>query len=583
MGRIADAAVARLGTAPATLEDLAGHLARAGVTRAKNPAAAVRSALRSDPRIVVLGDGRLASISQALAGVVLTSQVSVTEHMRGAADADGDLAPLARLGATRAVLPTDIRSGDHLVARVLDAAVGRIEVERAPSRLERTDAEPALVAAVRRRLADAGSKPPDVHRVRLADALCDVTAVDPAAFRRPGRPLSDVLREAGFEVHLGWVAPIGTRWGALTELEIEALERGVADHLAADRPVDAAELQDRLLSLLRRHMPERVPAARRRLARVLARAGRARDGLSVLTGAFAFGDPEDRYEACLLAIRLGDTVAARRWAEEGLARVDSPGHSEVAACLDDLAGDLDAQATYRSVQDWLPEPVDRVLAAPRLAARLVAPHRSYLVGALVEQTFADLDEANALMLISELHRLGPSGRDACLACASVLDGPAGDAARRAAAGARSARRPWVQGLVAAAPVEAWITAPESDAAEQHLIIAIAKEEGRWAPLIVVMDQRELGAAVRNAFFLNDLAEPRFRRELLRPISELGLSLRRVVVDQAVVLLGDALERTDQSGRSLPALEYQPVVARLRRFVLSRSPRGTDRVPADPDR
>ena len=583
MGRIADAAVARLGNGPATLDDLAGQLARAGVTRAKNPTAAVRAALRTDPRVVTLDDGRLASVVQALSGVVLTSHVSVSEQMRGAADTDGDFAPLAPLGVRRAVLPTDIRPGDCVVARVADGARGRIEVERAPSHLEPADAEPDLVAAVRRRLADVGSGPPDSHRVRLADVLCDVTALDVAAFRRPGRPLSEVMRDAGFEVHLGWVAPIGTRWGALTELEIEALECGVADHLAADRPVEAAELQDRVVALLRRHLPERVPDARRRLARVLARAGRARDGLSVLTGAFGFGDPEDRYEACLLAIRLGDTVAARRWAEEGLARVDAPGQSEVAACLDDLAGDLDAQATYRGVQEWLPEPLDRVLAASRLASRLVAPHRSYLVGALVEQAFADLDEANALMLIAELHRLGPAARDACLACASVLDGRAGKAARRAAGGARYARRPWVQGLVAAAPVEAWMTSPASDAAQQHLIIAVAKEEGRWAPLVVVIDQRELGGAVRDAFFLNDLAEPRFRRELLRPIAELGLPLRPIVVEQAVVLLADALGRTETSGRSLPALEYQPVVARLRRFVLPRTAHGADRVPADPER
>ena len=102
------------------------------------------------------------------------------------------------------------------------------------------------------------------RRTRLATCrlylICDS--------RPGGRPLSDVLRDAGFEVHLGWVAPIGTRWGALTELEIEALEHGVADHLAADRPVEAAELQDRVVSLLRRHLPERVPDARRRLARL---------------------------------------------------------------------------------------------------------------------------------------------------------------------------------------------------------------------------------------------------------------------------------------------------------------------------
>ncbi len=153
MGRIAEAALARLGDAPATLDDLAADLARAGVTRARNPAAAVRGALRADPRVVVLGDGRLASIAQALEGVVLTSLVSVSEHMRGAIDTDGDLAPFASVGATRAVLPVEVRPGDLIQARLAEPVAGRLEAAPAPSHLEHADAEPALVAAVRSRLA----------------------------------------------------------------------------------------------------------------------------------------------------------------------------------------------------------------------------------------------------------------------------------------------------------------------------------------------------------------------------------------------------------------------------------------------
>ena len=582
MGRIADAALARLNEGPAAIDDLAERLASAGVTRAKNPVAAVRQALRADWRVLVLPDGRVASIAQAMADVALTAHVSVADHARGAVDLEADLAPLAVLGLARVVLPTDIRPGDQILVRVTDAVAGRVSVERAPSWLVASDAELALIGRVQELLERAGSTTQDARRVRLSDAFCEVAAADPSAFRRSNRPISDALRDVGLEIHLGWVAPVGTRWGALTELEIEALESGVADHLAADRPVEAAELQDRLVSVLRRHLPERVPAARRRLARVLARAGRTQDGLAVLTGAFGFDDPEDRYEACLLAIRLGDTLGARRWAEEGLARADGLAHAEVAACLDDLAGDLDAEAAYRDAQEWIPEISGRVGVAERLASQLLAPRRSYLVGALVEQVFRDVDEERAQAIIAELGQLGSAGRDACLACAAVLDGVLGRAAWRAAGGAHYAQRPWVQGLLSASPVDAWITSPGTDAAQQHLIIAVAKEDGRWAPLIVVIDHHELDGAARDAFFLNDLAEPRFRRELLRPISELGLPLRQVPVDLAVALLADALAQTCARGWKLPALEYQPVLARIQRFVLPVSRGSAPRAPLESD-
>jgi hypothetical protein len=577
MGRIADAALARLTAGPAALDDLAAGLVADGVTRARDPTGAVRRALRGDPRVIALADGCLASVDQVFNGLVLTARVSVAEHDRGAVDLDGDLAPLVLLGLTRAVLPLEIHPGEHIAVRVVDASAGRVIVDRAPSTLGPSDAEGALVAHLRARLTHALPGGADPRRAGLAAAVAEVAATVPEAFRRPGRPLSDGLGEAGFEIHLGWVAPAGTRWGALTELEIEVLEHGVADHLAADRPLEAAELQDRLVGLLRRHLPERVPAARRRLARVLARAGRTHDGLAILTGAFGFDDPEDRYEACLLAIRLGDTVRARRWAEEGLARSDGPGHADVAACLEDLAGDLDAQATYRAAQEQI---ADHAPPPGTMARLLVSPRRSYLVGALVEQTFGALDAEAAHALVVELGTLGATGRDACLACAEVMEPPLADAARRTAGEGRVADRPWVGGLANAAPIDAWTTASGDAAGQQHLIIALAKEDGRRAPLIVVIDDADLGGAVRDAFFLNDLAEARFRRELLRPISELGVTPRALPVDEALAALDDALERTAARGWHLPALEYQPVLTRIHRWVLPE--RGAPARPASPD-
>jgi hypothetical protein len=563
MGRIADAALAHLAEGPATAEDLARALAHAGVTHAKDPVRAVRGALRDDHRVVTLSDGRLASGVQLMGDVVLTARVTEAAHLRGALDTDGDLAPFAAVGATRAVLPIEVRPGECVLVRLADPETGRLVAERAPSQLNAVDDEAELVAIAQRRVAeDAG------RGIKLAAVLCDVAAANPDAYRRPSRPLAEVLGEAGLEVHLGWVATSGTRWGVTTEREITELEGSVADHLAADRPAEAAELQERLVELLRRHFPERVPAARRRLARVLARAGRVGDGLTVLTGAFGFDDPEDRYEASLLAIRLGDVVSARRWAEDGLARVVEPGDADVGECLEDLAGDLDAHATYRAVLDWMPSPETRIAECAELAERLVSPHRSYLVGALIEQCFAPLHDPEAIALVRAFDRLGTPGRDACLACVAVLDGPAGDAARHATGAARHARRPWVQGLLAAHPVDAWLTVPAAGSGQQHMIMAIAKESGRWAPLVVVLDGTGPGGTVADAFFLNDLAELRFRRELLRPITELGLPLHQVPVAEATTVLADGLARAAAAGHRLDALDYQPVTTRIENLVLA---------------
>jgi len=81
---------------------------RTGVTRARDPAAAVRRALRDDPRVIELADGRLARVDQALTGVALTTRVTRDAWELGALDVDGDLAPLTLLGLDRVALPPGI-------------------------------------------------------------------------------------------------------------------------------------------------------------------------------------------------------------------------------------------------------------------------------------------------------------------------------------------------------------------------------------------------------------------------------------------------------------------------------------------
>ncbi len=76
MSRIAQAALSILAAGPVAVSDIGRTLARQGVTRARDPGAAVRRALRDDPRVVSLHDGRLARVDQGLAGIALTTRVT---------------------------------------------------------------------------------------------------------------------------------------------------------------------------------------------------------------------------------------------------------------------------------------------------------------------------------------------------------------------------------------------------------------------------------------------------------------------------------------------------------------------------
>jgi hypothetical protein len=87
-------------------------------------------------------------------------------------------------------------------------------------------------------------------------------------------------------------------------------------------------------------------------------------------------------------------------------------------------------------------------------------------------------------------------------------------------------------------------------------------------LVVVITGTDSERTVEDAFFLNDLAELRFRRELLRPITELGLPLQQVPVAEATDILADGLARAGASGHRLDALDYQPVTTRIEHLVMA---------------
>jgi hypothetical protein len=581
MGRIADEVVGLLAAGPAAPASLGEALRRRGVTRARDPGAAVRRAVRDDRRVVEMADGRLASIAQALDAVVLTAVVDDRAARAGRLDVEPDLAPLALAGIGPTLpLPPGARAGGLVAVRVDAAEERRISVVPLRSVEGRTQDEAVIVTAVADRLAGRGRPgvwlpPPVTH---LGTVALSVAASAPGAMRRPGRPLSAVLADAGYEVHLGWVGPAGTDWSSLTEQEIEALESDAAELLGDELAGEAALALERLVGVLERHLPERVPAVRRRLARTLVRAGRPDEALARLTAAFGEDDPEDRYEAALIAQRGGDDVSARRWVESGLARCDGPASEEVAACLADIGADLDAQAAFLRLRRGLGEVEPDATAAERVARAVVGLDRSYLVEAMVEEVLARVAPEELAPFLFALAELGDDGRDACLAFAAILPPPGARAAREAAGAGARARHDAVVGLLEARPVAAWATSPADAPDQQQLVVTVAKERGRVSPLVVLIDLEELGGGVKDAFFLPDMVPARLRRELFAPMDEIGLPSGPVDLHEAIDVVAVALERTARIGWRIPSLEHQPVVERIERWLGPPQPGGAPRPP-----
>lgn len=571
MGRIADNAVAFLATGPAHVRDLGEALANRGITRARDPAAAVRGALRDDPRVAELDDGRLVSLGQALDGVELAVLVTPDAERAGELEVEPDLAPFGMAGLGPMLpLPEGCRAGETLVVR-LEVGQGRTIVERRGRPLARPLDEAALGEAVRARLGVGRNAetpwafPP---AILLASTALAVMAVGPDAFRQAGRPLTEVLADQGFEVHLGWIAVAGAAWEHLTEVEVDALSDEVSDLMSTERFADATLVQERLVRLMRRHLPDGAPEATRRLAAILTRAGRSRDALAALRSQLHLRAAEDRYEIALVAIGLGELPLARRMVQEGLALGGDDPDPGVAASLEDLAGDLDAQADFARLHDRLARsgPLDELPL--RVARAIVGPRRSYLVEAMIEALFAELDEDGAVTLIEALGEdAGEIGREACLAASACLPEPVAAVARRVAGGAQAAL-PTVTGLLEARPVAAWATAPQDAVDQQQVVIAVGKEEGRVSPLVVLLDFEDMGGAVKDAFFLPDMARARLDREVFSRMAEIGLPPWQVRLPDALDALGRGLEITRRLGWRLPSLATQPVLSRIERRVLS---------------
>ena len=567
MGRIAESALGLLAAGPRTVESLGSELRSAGVTRSRDPGAAVRRALAGDPRVLRLPDGRLAGVAQALRGVTLAARVGDADLATGELPVQPDLAPLDLIGLGPALpLPDGAGPGDVVVVRIVDAGdEPRIDVAVVPPPSAHPADEAALAAA-----ASASVGPPRPPIAHLATVVAGAAAADSGVLRSPGRPLSEALAAAGWDTHLGWVGPAGTAWGDLTDEEVDALEAEVTGLLAAEQVLEAAAVQRRLLAVLHRHLPERVPRGRRALGRILARAGHGAQALEVLRPGIAANDAEDLYEAAVVARRTGDEVSARRWAATGAAHADADGRSEVGLCLADLAHDLDAQAAFLRARLLVAGEEDdppRLADADRVAKAVAGLTRSYLVEALVEELASERGADDLAALVALLGEAGDEGRQACLAMSAILPPGLAAAARDAAGHGTRPASAAVGGLLGARPSAAWATSPIDAPDQQQVIVTVAKESGRVSPLVVLVDLHDLGGAVKDAFFLPDMCEPRLRRELLAPMESMGLPGSPVDLHEAIELVGAALERTAHVGWRIPSLRHQPVLDRIERWLM----------------
>ena len=431
---------------------------------------------------------------------------------------------------------------------------------------------------------------------RIADSAADLLATGPRDVRELGAALARAgvtrsrdpvaaLRRAIRDDPRFMLLPDGrvAMTSHAVDGRLDALDHEVAALLEAERFADAGHAQERLVALLDLSTPERVPAARRALARILARAGEPDRALDVLRESFAGHDPEDWYEAAVIAYRTGDPVSARRWTESGLAHATSPDRAEVAECLDDIAGDLDAQAAFLRLRAALEdedgdiEPERDGIA--RVVRALTGLDRSYLVEAMAEAIVDSVPPEEMPAFLAAVADVDEGGRDACLALATICEPALGRAVREGLTGRSDPpSRPAVAGLLGARPVAAWATSPLDAPDQQQVVITIAKERGRLSPLVVLVDLAELGGGVKDAFFLPDLVEPRLRRELFAPMEQVGLPSAPVDVHEAIDLVGVALERTAAIGWRLPSLQHQPVLDRIERWLLRPQRGGTGRSP-----
>ena len=117
----------------------------------------------------------------------------------------------------------------------------------------------------------------------------------------------------------------------------------------------------------------------------------------------------------------------------------------------------------------------------------------------------------------------------------------------------------------------------------QVVVAVAKEADRVAPLVALIDIEEFDGGLKDAFFLPDMVLPRLRFEVLDPLAEHGLPARETPVRDAVARLRSGLRASEELGWVLPSIEAQPVMERLERWVLADGIEGGSAPPRMPPR
>ena len=445
-------------TARSTRERLGAALAasRGAPARAtRSRPSAARS--RDDPRVLRIADGRFASVAQALSGVELATVVTGDEVAAGEVDVEPDLAPLALLDIGPSLpLPggdrrraTSVRRDHRGPARCAASALGR-----GPAPDARPGDEAALVAAVGERLARAPARPARAgaadHPPRHRGGRRRGAVAGRAAHRRPAASASSSA-EAGLRDP--------PRLGRARGHRVVEPHRGGGRRARERRRRPARGRAHRRGRRSRRRACSRCcavtcPSACRRARRHLRADPRPGGALrrrrsTLLRAAFPQGDPEDWYEASLIAYRHGDEVSARRWAESGLAHAGGPDRAEVAECLADIGrrprrpGGVPAARAAVARRRRRRGPLDedgaeRIAAGDHGPAPLL-PDR----GAGRGDPVARCPPTRSAPLLGALADAGDAGREACLAF--VGDPAAGPRpgrrrGRRAARPRRASRR-----------------------------------------------------------------------------------------------------------------------------------------------
>lgn len=275
--------------------------------------------------------------------------------------------------------------------------------------------------------------------------------------------------------------------------------------------------------------------------------------------------PIESYRHALACLDAGDEVGARRAVEEGLARSWRPQCAQVRECLDDLGAQLDGEAALRRFATRTPGPRGWLAHPAGLAHDVIALGRAHLVEAVIEEVALVLPgRVLQRLLVGMSDARTRDADDLLLACAAVLAGRSAREARRLARGARAAS-PAARALAQPRLAAAWVAGGHVAGAQQQLVLAVARDGGRVAPLVALVDHAGEGPVLRDAFFLPDMVPGRLDREVLRPMAAAGMRAAPVAPGHALGSVSAALGSALADGRRIPSEAHQSVITRMRRL------------------